>query len=88
MPKFELVLGRQEGNEEPLTLVEITEGEFTGVLIEIEDVRVTANAELEFTYNLYGYTGSKPDTDKLDKAVEEIVYVILDNIEEEDERTD
>lgn len=88
MPNFELVLGNHTETQEPITLVEITEGEFSGTLIDIEDVRVTADEQLQFTYNLYCYTGAKPDQARLDKTVEEIVYVILENIGDDDAVTD
>lgn len=85
MPNFELVLGRHPDTEEEITLVQITEGDFQGTLIDIEDVRVTAEQELQFTYNLYGYLGEKPNQEALDKVVEEIVYVILENIEQDED---
>ena len=84
MPKFDLVGGVNEQTGDALTLVRITEGEFSGVLIDIDEVKVTADQQLSFTYNLYEYAGEKPNMDRLDKVVEEIVYVVLENYQEDD----
>jgi hypothetical protein len=81
MPNFELVPATLP-SKEVITLVRITEGEFEGVLIDIDEVKVTAEQHLAFTYNLYSYPDEKPDTARLDAAVEEIVYVILENIDQ------
>lgn len=82
MPKFDLVLGRSQDSADPITLVKIAEGEFSGVLLDIQEVKVTADQQLVFTYNLHEYTGNAPDMKKLDAVVEEIVYLILENMDQ------
>lgn len=68
MPAFNLVLGKAPDQEEPITLVQIAEGEFTGLLLEITHIDIDDENVLSFKYNIYN-DGREFDRGRLDEAV-------------------